>query len=678
MSTNNKQLLIVERSQFALGNIGGVDEFGRKKFVFEGIFAVLNQMNRNKRIYTEDQYLPQIEGLQSKIAESKVLGEANHPTDRFDIDIKNVSHVVESLEYNKEKGIVTGKIRLLNTPSGKIIQSLVEDGIPIHISSRAAGSVNPDGTVVMKQLFTYDIVAEPGFEQAQLNRVNEKYGFDDSDTIFLYEVAAEDADEFSEPENKVKEEISPEVAKKTKQKLIVDNADNVCPACGGKCENGKCMGCGRMHRFMGGSEETSDTMENFSKNVNIYNKKDKNMNYVTQEQFEKYTAYLKKQISMLTEKLRASNSTPNRIERSSIDENKYNELANKYAKLVEFVNYLSSNLNKSIAHGDHVVENVMEMKAYIDYLTKNVDGNITYTKYLASQLDESISYERYLADLLNKNINYSNHLAEGINELTEETLNNRKYSEYIAEGADKGIQYAEYLAKKLDVGIQYSEEIGKKVNESIKYSNYLSETLNKTIGYGEYLGESINKTLGFTPNTKEFNYEASIDEKLNLILENAKTQKAIGNDKTHFLKFLNATDVKKFNSLNEEMKKQVIEEFKNKTYYSISEATEIFENVFKPKTLGVSDFEVVKYMKPHHRALWNNLNESRKAEIIKLSNNYVLTNQDQIDKFFDGVDMRNERVQLQSINENEIKINQTATQDNYLQKFEMAMLERKR
>ena len=66
-----------------------------------------------------------------------------------------------------------GKIELLNTPNGKIAQALVDQGVPLHISSRAAGSVNPDNTVNIQQIYTYDIVAKPGFAEAVLHRVNE-------------------------------------------------------------------------------------------------------------------------------------------------------------------------------------------------------------------------------------------------------------------------------------------------------------------------------------------------------------------------------------------------------------------------------------------------------------------------------------------------------------------------
>jgi len=68
---------------------------------------------------------------------------------------------------------VMGKIELLNTPNGKLAQSIVDQGIPLHISSRAAGTVNSDNTVSIQQIYTYDLVCKPGFAGAVLHRVNE-------------------------------------------------------------------------------------------------------------------------------------------------------------------------------------------------------------------------------------------------------------------------------------------------------------------------------------------------------------------------------------------------------------------------------------------------------------------------------------------------------------------------
>ena len=74
----------------------------------------IDQKNRNNRIYTESEYVPQIEALQAKIGASKLLGELDHPA-QFDISLKNVSHIIEELTYDKESKEVRGRIKLLDS-----------------------------------------------------------------------------------------------------------------------------------------------------------------------------------------------------------------------------------------------------------------------------------------------------------------------------------------------------------------------------------------------------------------------------------------------------------------------------------------------------------------------------------------------------------------------------------
>ena len=124
---NSKDLLIVERSSSALT----VDKNENKDYVLEGIFGQIDQKNRNNRIYTEDEYVPQIEALQAKIKSSKLLGELDHPT-QFDTSLKNVSHIVEELYYDKDTKEVRGKIRLLDTDAGRQAKALVDAGVPLQ------------------------------------------------------------------------------------------------------------------------------------------------------------------------------------------------------------------------------------------------------------------------------------------------------------------------------------------------------------------------------------------------------------------------------------------------------------------------------------------------------------------------------------------------------------------
>lgn len=146
------------------------------QYYLEGVFADLSgKENRNGRIYTPEEYLPHLEYLRDDIKKGDaLLGELDHPEDRFEVNLKEASHQIVDIWYIPEKKQVMGKIKLLDTPNGKIAKSLIDDGVPLHISSRSAGSVDPNThKVSIQQMFTFDLVAKPGFAEAILHRVNE-------------------------------------------------------------------------------------------------------------------------------------------------------------------------------------------------------------------------------------------------------------------------------------------------------------------------------------------------------------------------------------------------------------------------------------------------------------------------------------------------------------------------
>ena len=145
-------------------------------YALEGIAAVFGQENNNNRIYEEKEYLPHLDYLRDKISQNRLVGELDHP-EKFDVSLKNISHIITDLDHDKNGRALKIKVKLLDTPAGKIAKSLVDAGVPLSISSRAAGSVGPDKRVQIKKIFTYDLVADPGFKDAQLERVYESQGF---------------------------------------------------------------------------------------------------------------------------------------------------------------------------------------------------------------------------------------------------------------------------------------------------------------------------------------------------------------------------------------------------------------------------------------------------------------------------------------------------------------------
>lgn len=151
------------------------------KYVFEGVFTQCSTpdhkvINRNGRIYQSGEVLRHLGYLRDMIKENggRILGELDHPEGRFEVSMKEASHMITDLWYDQNTNCVMGRLEVLDTPNGKTLKSLIDAGYPLYVSSRAAGDVDPKTKEVeIAQIFTYDVVCTPGFKEARLERVNE-------------------------------------------------------------------------------------------------------------------------------------------------------------------------------------------------------------------------------------------------------------------------------------------------------------------------------------------------------------------------------------------------------------------------------------------------------------------------------------------------------------------------
>jgi len=132
------------------------------KIFLKGVIQRANTLNQNGRVYPRSILEREIENYQKLIRENRALGECDHP-DSSVVELKNASHIVR--EAYMQGDDVYGTIEILDTPSGKIIQSLIESNVLLGISSRGVGStISKGNTQVVQddfQLICFDMVSEP-------------------------------------------------------------------------------------------------------------------------------------------------------------------------------------------------------------------------------------------------------------------------------------------------------------------------------------------------------------------------------------------------------------------------------------------------------------------------------------------------------------------------------------
>jgi hypothetical protein len=635
-----KVVLIVENSNHKLQ----VKDKNNDRYILEGVFCQFGVENNNRRIYEEREYLPHLDYLNEKIKLGNLTGQLDHPQD-FEVRLSQASHLIENLEYDQNSRQVVGKVRLLSTRSGKDARALIDDGVQLSISSRAAGVVESDKSVKIKRIFTYDLVADPGFANAQLTRLNESLGFTNNDSVNIYDMSSkyasvEDAIEVLDPQ--IKNQPS------------------------------------KMDHYV-----TEEVLNDYSKEI--------------RKEFERFSKRLDE---MRSENSSTSGSTTfiNEFERMA----KYvNYLAEKLDQVIEYSNYLAENtqsirdyssyiaenLNNSINYSEHIAEHVEKTQHYTNYLAENLDKGIQYTEHVgeevenqAKKINEAIKYSEYIAENLDKGIQYSNYLAENVNK-------SQVYADYLAENLDKNICYSNYIAEKLDTGLQYADYIAENVNNTQKYTNYLAETLDQSIQHNDYLSEHLDNTIRYTEYIAEnvsgngsntlvneslnesqsilssYNENTPISQKIDSILESIRKQKidtVTKKNNYQFMGILSESKQNEFLALDETAKQKVVKALNESVWFGESDIVRIWNNALSKYDSSAPKW--IREMPVEYSQIWESMNTDEKNRIVAQSKMYRLDTSYQIKNFWSTRGLENAK-KSDNLNESKSVFNMSVAQN---------------
>ena len=669
-----KPVLIVENNTSPLrmneGSIGG-----KKDYILGGIFTEFGVKNRNERIYTADKFVPCLDELNERINTMGVVyGEFDHP-DVFDTSLSRASHLIQKAFYVKESNRVDGQIKLLNTYWGKEAKSLVDDGCPVFVSSRAAGITEANGTVTLKKLFTYDIVADPGFASARMSSINESLNYSTNSNFRIYEMSDEskinDLFKMNKNDFVTKDQLT------DYSKYIINEIAST------KKEVKSALKLGNLN------PKKLEQLLEYYEELNS-----------TNTQVVKYLDYLAEKVQIVVNENKSLKSTTEKL----VNHNDY--LAENLEKAINYSEYLAENLDKNIAYSEYLAENVDKNISYGEYLAENLDKNISYSEYLAENLDKNIAYSEYIAENLDKNIAYSEYIAENLDKSIS-------YGEYLAENLDNTIAYSEYLAEHVEGNIAYSEYIAEHLDDNIAYSEYIAENLDKTVSYAGMISEKLNggkmfesksngiptlEDAGFEllpefedefggedefSHEDEFNedefgneeghegheahedefagedelsheghegHEAHEDEfshedefggedelshedefvgesdtelskQIDKLIEEAKKRKVSESTDLHFLKFLNKSQVDSFYNLSKDEQEQVKLYINEKSYYTSSDVLRLITESLSVVKESVED-KLIRLMPENVKPIWNQINESSKKSILSQARLY--------------------------------------------------------
>ena len=161
----------IQDAEYLVEDVGG-----KKNYKIKGVFLQSDIKNRNGRVYPKQIMMKEVNRYQKEFVEKKrAFGELGHP-DAPTVNLERVSHMITNLQQDGSNFI--GEAKIMNTPYGKIVKGLIDEGAQLGVSSRGMGSLEQrNGANYVKSDFMLataaDIVADPSAPDAFVQGIME-------------------------------------------------------------------------------------------------------------------------------------------------------------------------------------------------------------------------------------------------------------------------------------------------------------------------------------------------------------------------------------------------------------------------------------------------------------------------------------------------------------------------
>lgn len=156
MMRNLRESLSFDQAKIVLENVNDGKDLYMKGICIQG-----GVRNANQRVYPVNEIGRAVNTLNDQIKNGySVLGEIDHP-EGLNINLDRVSHMITEMWMDGANGY--GKLKILPTPMGQLVKTMLESGVKLGVSSRGSGNVREDGSGEVSdfEIITVDVVAQP-------------------------------------------------------------------------------------------------------------------------------------------------------------------------------------------------------------------------------------------------------------------------------------------------------------------------------------------------------------------------------------------------------------------------------------------------------------------------------------------------------------------------------------